>query len=73
MEHYGRGEGNQNGQLAVMELQPLINTPEQVGTETDWDSKKDETLWAVGGNNYGQLGDVPTVNKLTPTQIGTDY
>ena len=30
------------------------------------------TLWAWGRNNFGQLGDGTTENRLVPTQIGTD-
>ncbi len=29
------------------------------------------TLWAWGENNYGQLGDNTTTNRIIPTQIGT--
>lgn len=31
--------------------------------------KKDGTLWSVGDNYYGQLGDGTNVNKTTPVQI----
>ncbi len=30
------------------------------------------TLWAWGANNFGQLGDGTTDNKFVPTQIGTN-
>lgn len=59
-----------------------IPTPTQIGTNTNWLSvsdgwshtialKTDGTLWAWGLNENGQLGDNTTVNKITPTQIGT--
>jgi hypothetical protein len=31
--------------------------------------KNDGTVWAVGYNDYGQLGDGTTVNKYTPVQV----
>ena len=34
--------------------------------------KNDGTLWAWGRNNKSQMGDGTTVDKNTPTQIGTD-
>ncbi|KKL80526.1 hypothetical protein LCGC14_2003880, partial [marine sediment metagenome] len=34
--------------------------------------KTDGTLWAWGSNSHGNLGDGTSVNKNTPTQIGTD-
>jgi alpha-tubulin suppressor-like RCC1 family protein len=32
----------------------------------------DNTLWACGGNNFGQLGDGTDTNRSTPVQIVTD-
>lgn len=58
------------------------NSPVQSGLNTtDWKSvsvggghclalKYDNTLWAWGANNRGQLGDGTTINRLTPIQIG---
>ena len=34
--------------------------------------KTDGTLWAWGRNNFGQLGIGNTIDKNTPTQVGTD-
>ena len=61
-------------------------SPKQVGTATDWAAvsagdnngnghtlaiKTDGTLYAWGGNYYGQLGDGTNVTRSSPTKIGT--
>lgn len=75
---------NSDGALGQNHVSPLyISSPVQVGALTDWQSgaagqnigafiKTDGTLWSVGGNLYGNLGDNTTVNKSSPVQIGAD-
>jgi len=58
-------------------------TPTQVGSASDWAAvspsgawstlalKKDGTLWAWGFNSKGQLGLGDTVDRLTPTEVGS--
>ena len=59
------------------------NSPEQIGTDTNWVSasagschtvaiKSDGTLWAWGDNSNGQVGDGTKNNASIPVQIGTD-
>ncbi len=59
------------------------NTPNQVGTETDWISvaggsyntfaiKSNGTLWATGYNDEGELGIGGFDSKNVFTQVGTD-
>ncbi|MBM2815382.1 MAG: C-terminal target protein [Ignavibacteria bacterium] len=59
------------------------SSPIQIGNGTNWTSisgggaqhtlaiKSDGTLWAWGGNAYGQLGDGTITDKNTPVQIGS--
>ena len=57
-------------------------TPTQIGTNLDWKfvsagnefsigNKTNGTLWALGSNYFGNLGDGTKVDKFTPIQIGT--
>jgi len=62
-------------------------TPTQVGTNTDWKKvnnsqsystedhalliKMNGTLWAIGENQFGQLGDGTLTGRTLPVQIGT--
>ena len=57
-------------------------TPQQIGSDTDWDKiatgggftlaiKTNKTLWGWGRNNDGQLGDGTKTERTTPTQIGS--
>ena len=63
--------------------QTLILIPTQIGTDTDWKTivvgsghylglKNNNTLWAWGGGDKGQLGNGTNNNTFLPTQVGTD-
>jgi alpha-tubulin suppressor-like RCC1 family protein len=74
---------NGSGQLGLGDKVDR-NVPTQVGLGTDWSSvsggdgystfaiKTDGTLWSWGWNAYGQLGLGDKVERITPTQVGTD-
>ena len=69
-----------NGTIAIE------NAPVKIGTDTNWlfvsagtgptafslAIKTDGTLWAWGNNQFGQLGDSSTINKLSPVKVGDD-
>ena len=61
------------------------SSPVQVGTATNWAKifaggplsngvsigiRTDGSMWAWGHNNYGQLGDLTSINRSAPVQIG---
>ena len=63
----------------------IFNTPVQIGTYDDWirmieerswhrefQIRDDGSLWALGNNSEGQLGDGTTITRNTFVQIGTD-
>src|SRR5882724_8026756 len=66
-----------NGQISPSD----ITVPEQISSGTTEVAaglfyslflKSDGTLWAVGQNAYGQLGDGTTTERLAPVQIDTN-
>ena len=77
---------NHDGELGNGTTVTLINTPTQIGTDTDWNlvsaglgptsfsmaTKDNGTLWAWGDNGYGQVGDNTFVDKYSPAQVGID-
>lgn len=76
---------NGSGSLGTGVVSFAIYTPTQVGTSNDWKDigngfrhtvavKTDNTLWAWGRNNYGQLGNGNFSNTLfvNPIQIGVE-
>lgn len=74
---WGDNRWGQLGTGATAYTQP---TPAQVGTATTWQSlaagqshsaalRQDGSLWAWGGNYYGQVGAGPGTPQLLPAQI----
>src|SRR5690606_23873518 len=70
---------NADGELGIDELQSL--TPVALATDVIRVSagarhslfvKRDRTAWAMGFNQYGQIGDGSRVNATHPVQILTD-
>ena len=74
---------NNYGQLGDGTSGNIKTSPIQIGTETNWSDiatgeyhtvalKKDETMWAWGRNNFGQLGDSSTNDRSSPVQVGIE-
>ena len=74
---------NGKGQLGNQTATTLdVSSPIQVGSLTDWAKcsgcensytmiKTDGTLWGMGKNNEGQLGDGTKIGRSSPVQIGS--
>jgi len=73
---------NSQGQLGFND-RVYRSSPTQVGTGTNWNIlgvggafnttvlKTDGTLWTWGGNGTGGLGQGDTINRSSPTQVGS--
>ena len=78
---WGRNEAGQLGTGTNFNTPTPNPTPVRVGTDhyTQLDAgdahslalQADGSLWAWGGNQYGQLGTGSTTGTATPTQVGT--
>lgn len=73
---------NNYGQLGLGSSGPYINSPNQVGSLTNWGSisagfqistsvKTDGTLWSWGRGLYGALGHNNTTSYSSPKQLGS--
>lgn len=74
---------NVSGELGIgIEDYTLHKSPIQVGTDSDWKAivaakgysialKNNGTIWAWGGNSFGQLGIGSVENVAVPTQVGS--
>jgi alpha-tubulin suppressor-like RCC1 family protein len=77
----GKSAPTTTGVASIWSVQDkLFSSPVQVGTAKSWNivaaggshtiaTATDNTVWAWGQNNIGQLGDNTTVGKSSPTQI----
>jgi alpha-tubulin suppressor-like RCC1 family protein len=75
---------NDNGQLGLGNLTYSFDSPNQVGSLTNWSSvgctdlssisvKTDGTLWSWGSNQFGQLGLSSAAARFSsPVQVGGD-
>ncbi len=72
---------NTYGQLGNGVIGGDQDLPRQVGTDRDWKAiaagyytnyglKNNGSLWAWGYNEYGEIGDGTTTDKVVPTRVG---
>jgi alpha-tubulin suppressor-like RCC1 family protein len=75
---------NRSGQLGKSRATGKLAKPTRVGLETNWTRvsagqfhcmalKGDDSLWAWGQNEHGEVGDGSTNNKFAPTMISPDH
>ena len=78
---WGDNTYGQLGYSSATQPDPLSSAlANQVGSDNDWSAvagggthtlaMRGQTLWAWGGNAYGQLGNNSTIDSTTPVQIG---
>src|SRR5262249_137385 len=68
------GDGTNNSRNTPVQVRNLtgiilIAAGSSLGSAHNLALKNDGTLWAWGGNLFGQLGDGTTVNRNTPVQV----
>ena len=75
---------NGDGQIGNGNNTSSVNTPIQIGTDTNWQGvlapgyhhsmakKSDGTLWSWGSNTFGALGSPTLVFTYLPLQVGID-
>ncbi len=65
------GDGTTTDQSTPVQVSTLTNIISIAGGGWDYSLflKNDNTVWACGANNFGQLGDGTTIGKLSPIQV----
>jgi alpha-tubulin suppressor-like RCC1 family protein len=70
--YYGELSNYDSGSLKINEPRLILEsgvTDMATGRNHSMILKSDGTLWGIGGNAYGQLGDGTTINRTSPVQI----